>query len=173
MQTDARHAWLAYLVVAFVVTPAVFAIRYRRSPFVVAWPPADRYAWIEIAYAGALAAYTVWLLLAPPIEPVMPLAGTAVALAGLLVVTAAVATLGPNWRVGQDTADPSVEFVARGVYRLLSHPIYAGLLLVGVGLALLDDLLTRAVWYLATTSLYALVQSDAEARRWTPTRAPR
>ena len=42
----------------------------------------------------------------------------------LLLVAVAQATMGPSWRIGID--ERRTELVARGVYRAVRHPIYAG-----------------------------------------------
>ncbi len=166
MLTDARHAWLGYLAVSFVVVPVLFVARHRRSPFVVRIPPADRYGWIEVIYAGTLIGYTCWLLVSPPAAPSEPLAGWLLSILGTLLIVCSVVGMGPHWRIGQDPEDTRVERVTAGLYGLIAHPIYAGMILVAGGVCLLDDGVARSVLLLSTTSLYTLVQSSAEAAHW-------
>ncbi|MEM1071921.1 MAG: methyltransferase [Planctomycetota bacterium] len=166
MPIDARHVWIGYLLIGFVAVPIVFVIRYRRSPFVARVPPSDTYGWIEALYAVSLSVYTAWLLALPPALPVAPVAGFALAILGLAVVLTGSIQLGPHWRIGQDRSDLSTERVTGGLYRVLPHPIYAGLILVGAGVALLDDSLPRAALMMAGTGLYTLVQSGEEAKHW-------
>ncbi|MEM9372862.1 MAG: methyltransferase [Planctomycetota bacterium] len=164
--TDARHAWLGYLILSFVLIPLLFVLRHRRSPFVVRIPPADRYGWIEAIYACTLIGYTAWLLVLPPAAPAHAIAGWMMFVAGALLVTCAVLAMGPSWRIGQDPDDTGVEQITSGLYGSIAHPIYAGMILVAAGVSLLDDRMPRSVLLLALTALYTLIQSAAENARW-------
>ena len=129
-------------------------------------PPADRYSWIELVYAVLLVVYTAWLFARPPNAPAALFIGVAVVVTGTLFVLLGVRGLGPNWRVGQDRRDPHATFVQSGIYGILSHPIYIGLLMVGAGISLLDDSVLRTTLLLGSTGLYVLVQSDSESDHW-------
>lgn len=66
-------AWMTYLVVHFVVVPAWYSWRYKRSPYVLRWLPRNGYDLAESAYGLLVAGYTVALLLGPPGQPSGPL----------------------------------------------------------------------------------------------------
>lgn len=77
----------------------------------------------------------------------------------LLLVAVAQATMGPSWRIGID--ERRTELVARGVYRAVRHPIYAGMM--GLLLALL--LLAPSPWTLLALPLVSvpmIVQAHLE-----------
>ena len=159
-------AWIANLCVRFVLVPACFAWRYRRSPYALRWLPRNGYDLTESAYGLPVAGYTVAVLLRPPTEPRWAIPGLACHLAGSGLILWAVATLGGNWRIGQDEGDTTCVYVAGGPYRWLRHPIYWGMAVAAVGQALLtaDDL--RGLILVAGTAAYGLVQGRAEAQLW-------
>ncbi len=141
-------------------------LRYRRSPFVAHVPPSDTYSWTEAIYAIVLIGYTAWLIARPPTAPVAALLGIVAVVLGTAIVTAGVVALGGSWRIGQDKRDADAEFVGSGLYAFVSHPIYAGLLVVGIGVSLLDDSVTRSTLLVGSTGLYTLIQSGRETARW-------
>ena len=65
----------------------------------------------------------------------LALTGCALALAGASLVLSARARLGPAWSL-VPKADQGTGLVTAGPYRLVRHPIYAGLALLAVGQAL-------------------------------------
>jgi protein-S-isoprenylcysteine O-methyltransferase Ste14 len=75
----------------------------------------------------------------------------------LLLVMAAQATMGQSWRIGID--DRPTELVARGVYRLIRHPIYTGMM----GLVLSLILLAPSPWTALAFPLIAF-QIGVQAR---------
>lgn len=95
--------------------------------------------------------------LAPEILPIraeagaIRLAGTVLFTAGLLVAVVARIQLGRNWSdIEAGLVKPDHELVARGLYRYIRHPIYAGDLLLLFGLELaLNSWLVLAVFALA------------------------
>lgn len=63
---------------------------------------------------------------------------------GLLVCGAAVRDMGASWRMGVDRLSPG-PLVTGGLFRRMRHPIYAGMLLITTGMALLTaDVLSIA-----------------------------
>jgi protein-S-isoprenylcysteine O-methyltransferase Ste14 len=63
---------------------------------------------------------------------------------GLLVCGAAVRDMGTSWRMGVDRVNPG-PLVTAGLFRRMRHPIYAGMLSITTGMALLTaDVLSIA-----------------------------
>ena len=167
MRMLARATWSTYLVLTFAVMPAIFALRYRASPFVIR-PPTDRYTAVEWLFAGTLVAYTAWLW--SPAEPapwtllgLWP--GLALVAAATGLVLAGSASLGRSWRVGQDERDENATLVRGPLQRILKHPIYVGLIALAAGLLMLDAH-PRSAALLTVTTAYCLVQARAEAAYW-------
>lgn len=119
--------------------------------------PLQRY--VGRAFGLALVAVTLWtaalVVLGPEAlhvsEPPAWVSGLGWAAYGLslLLVVAAQATMGESWRIGID--DRRTALVARGIYRWVRHPIYAGMM--GLVLALL--LLAPSPWTLLALPLVA------------------
>src|SRR5205085_11497229 len=86
--------------------------------------------------------------------------------AGSGLILWAVATLGSNWRIGQDEGDTTCVHVAEGPYRLVCHPIYWGMAISAFGQMLLTNGDIYGVILLLGTVGYVLVQGRAESRRW-------
>ncbi|MGH7438517.1 MAG: methyltransferase family protein, partial [Polyangiaceae bacterium] len=81
--------------------------------------------------------------------------------AGLLLVLVAQAQMGGAWRIGVDVRP--TELVTRGLYAYVRNPIYAGMMLLGAGLAAL----TPSPWTLGCAVVYAAiirVQTSIEER---------
>ena len=70
--------------------------------------------------------------------------GLALVTIGLLVCGAAVRDMGASWRMGVDRLNPG-PLVTGGLFRRMRHPIYAGMLSITTGMALLTaDVLSIA-----------------------------
>lgn len=158
--------WIGYLCVHFVLVPAWFVWRYRRSPYVLQWLPRNGYHFVESAYTWLVVGYTAAVLSGPRVEPHWTVPALACAIAGSGLILWAVATLGSNWRIGQDEGDKTCMYVAKGPYCVLRHPIYWGMTLSALGQMLLTNLDWRGLILLVGTVSYALLQSRAESRRW-------
>jgi len=78
-----------------------------------------------------------------PYTPIMGIIADLIALAGLLVLLWARTVLGGNWSVSVVLKEHH-ELVQRGPYRYVRHPIYSGLLLMLLGMAILQG---RAVGF--------------------------
>ena len=77
-------------------------------------------------------------------SPVFGGVGLAAVTIGLLVCGAAIRDMGASWRMGVDRLNPG-PLVTGGLFRRMRHPIYAGMLLITTGMALLTaDLLSIA-----------------------------
>jgi protein-S-isoprenylcysteine O-methyltransferase Ste14 len=96
----------------------------------------------EIRVVG-LGLVLVWQALAAGFGFYVPLAvllfapwpklGVAVFAAGMALVAAAIADMGPSWQMGFDQTVPEHGLVKTGVFRLSRNPIYLGLLVLFIG----------------------------------------
>ena len=159
-------AWIGYLCAHFVLVTGCYAWRYRRSPYSLQWLPRNGYDLCESAYGLLVAGYTVAVLFGPHTEPRQTVLALALIIAGSGLIVWAVATLGSNWRIGQDEGDRTCAYVADGPYRVLRHPIYWGMTISVLGQMLLTNSDVRGLILLVGTITYALLQSRAESRRW-------
>lgn len=158
--------WLTYAVTAYVLWTVYHRVRYGRSPVVQRFPPRRLYEWMDFGLGVCLVAYSAWIVLGPGTRPISVWGGAAVWMAGFALRVWAVVTLGPHWRMGQDESDTTTEFVARGPYRFMHHPINTALVVVAIGQALMTGLDWRAMFLLAFSVVYLLVQARAEERYW-------
>lgn len=161
--------WLAYALPAYVLWTLIFPIRYGFWPFAGRFPPANAYESTDAALCLSCVAYTAWIVLGPTPDPARIIsapAGVGFWSLGVLLRWWAIFTLGPHWRIGQDDADPRAEFVARGPYRLIHHPINLALILIAIGQALMTTLDARSLFLLTISVAYFLIQGRAEERRW-------
>jgi protein-S-isoprenylcysteine O-methyltransferase Ste14 len=160
--------WLVYAVPAYLLWPLVFRARYGFSAVKERFPPRNFYGWIDFILGLALLGYSAWVVFRPhrgP-PPISIPGGIGVWCAGAALRIWAVATLGRNWRIGQDDQDTQAEFVAAGPYKLMNHPINTALILVAIGQALLTGLSAGAIGLLTVAVAYFLIQGRAEERRW-------
>lgn len=117
-------------------------LRYRT--FALLPPGTELQRFLHGSFAFTLLGYGLWSgllqvlgserlgVLAVP-APVA-LVGLAVGLAGLGVVVIAQAQMGASWRIGID--DQPTPLVTHGLFRVSRNPIYLGMLLLTVGVAL-------------------------------------
>ncbi len=166
----AKIAWVLYAGGFYILWAVGFRVRYRRWPVAYRVRGADAaarmYVLTDLGLNLSLTAYTVWLLLGAEPRPVSVAAGLGVVGVGFVLRLWAVLTLGPNWRMGQDEQDPDAQFVARGPYRLLKHPLNAALVVVAVGQGLLTGLDVRAALLVVAAAVYYVLQARAEERHW-------
>ena len=64
------------------------------------------------------------------------IAGILLCLCGIVIVSISQYQMGKNWRMGVDEGEVT-ELVSDGMYSRVRHPIYAGLMIFGVGLFVL------------------------------------
>ena len=166
----ARIVWLTYGICALGIAPGLFRMIYGRWPFVRAFPPHDRHAFVDLLYSLVLLIYTIMLFIGSEPQPLSLVAGlSTMALAGCLQAWAVV-TMGPNWRMGQDAGDDTVRRVTGGPYRLLRNPIYWGLAGVALAQVLLAGVDAGTVLLVTASIVYAVVQGHHENQCW-PNRA--
>ncbi len=159
--------WLMYAVPAYVLYTVVFRVRYGKSAVAERFPPRNLYGWIDFALGACLIGYSVWIVFgAAGADPVSVWAGLCFWSMGCLLRVWAVWTLGPHWRIGQDEQDTTTEYVRTGPYKWMDHPINSALVLVAMGQALITGLDARAMFLLAFSVVYLLVQAGAERRHW-------
>jgi protein-S-isoprenylcysteine O-methyltransferase Ste14 len=159
-------AWLAYLCVHFVLVPAWYVWRFRRSPYALRWFPRNNYDVGESIYGLLVIGYSVAILRGAFTEPRWPVLALACVIAGSGLILWAVATLGSNWRIGQDEGDTTCVHVAEGPYRLVRHPIYWGMTVSAFGQMLLTNGDIYGLILLLGTVGYVLIQGRAESVRW-------
>jgi protein-S-isoprenylcysteine O-methyltransferase Ste14 len=160
----ATLTWLSYLMLAFVVVPLVFRIRFGQWPF--AFPPSKSYyTLVEGIFGTVYAVYTVSLLVGSSTRPISIFWGLMLTSLSLFGQVWAIVSLGPNWRIGLDTSGRCV-YVGRGPYRFMRHPIYVTLILIASGQVLLVGVDWRTGTLLVATLLYFLQQSRFENRFW-------
>ena len=82
-----------------------------------------------------------------PQSPALGIVADVITLAGLVVTLWARTVLGGNWS-GSVALKENHELIARGPYARVRHPIYSGVLLMGIGAAL---------WYGRTAGVVGLV----------------
>ncbi len=162
----ARSVWVCCLACSYLFLPVVYRLRFGRWPYAYDVRRRDFYTVVDLAYGGALVAYTVVLLFGPPPDPVTTIGGLATTVAGLSLQLWAVLAMGKNWRFGQDPRDEGVECISRGPFRWLRHPIYVSLLVLAVGQGLLVGVDRRSLLLLAATLVHYVLQSRCETRRW-------
>lgn len=161
-----QATWLSYLLVAFFFLPVIFYLRYRNTPFAVPVFPKNKYDFIEHLYAWVYITYTVALFFLPVRQSKLSWLGIALLVFGVLLQTWAVWSLGKNWRIGQKARDASCEFVTRGPFRIIRHPIYLSIIAVVVGQMLIVGINWRSVLLLISTLLYVAIQGYAESKHW-------
>jgi protein-S-isoprenylcysteine O-methyltransferase Ste14 len=162
----AAAVWIAYLCVHFVLVPACFVWLYGRSPYAFGWLPRNGYEQGESAYGLLVIGYTVAVLLGHLTEPRWPILALTCVIAGSGLILWAVATLGSNWRIGQDEGDTTCVYIVDGPYRLVRHPIYCGMTISALGQMLLTNADIPGLILLAGTAGYGLLQGRAESLRW-------
>ena len=133
-----RLGSLAAVVYAAMIVEAVRARANERAQFARGGlePPGDVYGAMQVAYPAAFAAMIVEGLgrPAPPV-PIL-VAGAVLFTAGKALKWWAIAVLGRFWTF-RVVVVPGAPLVARGPYRFLRHPNYAGVVGELVGTALL------------------------------------
>jgi len=102
------------------------------------------YAAAQTVLLAAFAAILVWNPGAPLFaSQAASRTGSAIAIAGLVVIALGFAALRGNIQVAPHTK-PGARLVQSGVYRVLRHPIYTGIALCVVGLWLREPTLAAA-----------------------------
>ncbi len=160
--------WCAYLLIAFGAMSLYARLRYGRFPFVTLLDRPTRYNLIDAVYGLVTGGLAVTLILDPPQEPtaVVSAGGVVLFVAGLGLQIWAVLTLGRHWRIGQDESERRTQFVTRGPYRWVGHPIYVSLLVIAVSMCVLSAARSDAVAFGVLTVIYAAIQSRREDHYW-------
>lgn len=84
--------------------------------------------------------------------------GAAVALAGLVLVLAAQSNMGTSWRIGVDQTEVTA-LVTGGLYGVTRNPIFLGMLVFWVGMALLlPNVLSIAALFIALLAIEVQVR---------------
>jgi protein-S-isoprenylcysteine O-methyltransferase Ste14 len=112
-----------------------------------------------VALLGAPVAALLGLLPTRPLEAWVSAPAAALAIAGFAVTVLAQLDMGTSWRVGVDPSERT-EFVTQGLFRFVRNPIFSGLGLFAIGLALLVPNLLSALALLS-----GLVGLELQVRR--------
>lgn len=166
MNHIAQYLWVSYLVIGFLVLPALFWLRYRRSSIVTPLWPKTRYDWIEHGAGHAYVLFTISLFLWSLDPAPFPTVALLLWASGVILQVWSIVALGPHWRIGQDEQDASCEYVARGPYAVIAHPIYWSIALVMIGLVFAMGLDARIIALVCVNALYSYFQIHAESARW-------
>jgi len=126
-------------------------------------PPDDVYRIMRIAYPGAFAAMFVEGILRGTPTTALLLTGALIFLTAKLLKWWAILTLGPFWTF-RVIVVPGAPLVARGPYRWMRHPNYAGVMGELAGAALMTGALVSGVAGIATFGLLVWKRVAVEER---------
>jgi protein-S-isoprenylcysteine O-methyltransferase Ste14 len=156
------YIWpLNFVIVGFVVFGAIFFLMAKRSRDKTR--KADQRSIIAI-FVQALAFALAWTIVRKPFTPFLPIDWRAqyfvaaiivlLVLASLVLVTAAVRTLGKQWSLQARVLEHH-ELIRRGPYRIVRHPIYTGMFGMLIASSLVDGhwlglIIASVVYYLGT-----------------------
>ncbi|MBC8044227.1 MAG: hypothetical protein IAF08_12385 [Rhizobacter sp.] len=93
----------------------------------------------------------------------MQVIGILFSITGLIVIAVAIPQMGEAWRIGIDEQQPQLAFVKTGLFAVLPHPIYSGVMLIATGFFLmLPNALTLALWLVSLfgTSVQMKLEED-------------
>ena len=156
------YIWpLNFVIAGFVVFGAIFLLMAKRSRDKTR--KADQRSIIAI-FVQALAFALAWTIVRKPFTPFLPIDWRAqyfvaaiivlLVLASLVLVTAAVRTLGKQWSLQARVLEHH-ELIRRGPYRIVRHPIYTGMFGMLIASSLVDGhwlglIIASVVYYLGT-----------------------
>ena len=156
------YIWpLNFVIVGFVVFGAIFLLMAKRSRDKTR--KADQRSIIAI-FVQALAFAIAWAIVRKPFTPFLPIDWRAqyfvaaiivlLVLASLVLVTAAVRTLGKQWSLQARVLEHH-ELIRRGPYRIVRHPIYTGMFGMLIASSLVHGhwlglVIASVVYYLGT-----------------------
>jgi len=151
---------------AFVFLPGIFYVRYHRLPFVVPLIPKNKYDIVEYLYAHLHLLFTIFIFIWPLTTTWHPFLGSILFFLGCALQVWSVISFGASWRIGQDRNDTDCEFVCKGPFRIMSHPIYVSLVFIAFGQAMLMGIEWRSAILVLGTLAYIFVQANAETKYW-------
>jgi protein-S-isoprenylcysteine O-methyltransferase Ste14 len=157
-----------HLLVGHLGAALVHRLRFGRSPLVLYREGTARHgritrvvAALSVAWGAGLAASAAGV--APPaLLAVPPAVSWGLATAGLLLMAAAQASMGPAFRVGQHAGDPPAALATRGLHRVSRNPIYLGSWLALAGMTLWHPSAPLVALLLATGAGMHLLVLDEE-----------
>jgi protein-S-isoprenylcysteine O-methyltransferase Ste14 len=148
--------WLAFVVV-WMVTALFVKRTVERS---LSW--ARPFALVALIFIAATLRMTV---MRQPLWHASALVGalaSVVTVAGLVVAVWARLTLGANWS-GTITFKEGHELIQRGPYAYVRHPIYSGLLLMGLGTAI-ESARPSTFLFVAASTVMMMIKAHHEER---------
>ena len=115
----------------------------RDGTIALVHPGSELQRFLHNAFSAALLAYGLWTLALAMLSPEAldvhevpgwaQIVGLLIGSAGLVLVVVAQAQMGRSWRIGIDDAPTAL--ITHGVFRFSRNPIYLGMLLLAVGVA--------------------------------------
>lgn len=91
-------------------------------------------------------------------HPIGAVAGTSLALSGMLLTISAQLAMGDSWRIGVDSADQT-ELVTSGPFRSVRNPVFSAMVIAAAGLVLLiPNAFTIAALAVLVASLHVQVR---------------
>jgi protein-S-isoprenylcysteine O-methyltransferase Ste14 len=153
----------------FLVTWLVLAFRTKRT---VARPQRlGRFVVVFVIDAVALTVGRVagvnWYRRAWIVHSTMSVTATTLVVLGLAFTVWARLTIGTNWS-GTVALKENHELIVKGPYRLVRHPIYSGLLAMGVGTVLIYAEPIGLLWFFAAAAVFVM-RIPAEEKLMTET----
>lgn len=122
-----------------------------------------RGGWWVAAQVGLFAAFLASLQLQRDLPNAVAAAGWAMAIGGAAMAVAGLLTLGPNLTPYPEPLEAG-RLVERGIYRLVRHPIYGGLAVGALGLAVAQGSILAGLIALVLTGFFRVKAHGEEQR---------
>ena len=149
MKAVALSIYGVFALVALVVRSLVHRKATGRSPFPI---PSSALAWLgQSLLSAGIVASPVGVALGEANIAAVGVVGLVLVVAGVVVTIVAQEHMGASWRAGLDPAERT-ELVTSGLFRRVRNPIYAAMIAVGAGMALV---VSNAVTVVAAVAILA------------------
>jgi protein-S-isoprenylcysteine O-methyltransferase Ste14 len=94
-------------------------------------------------------------------QAALTLVGAALMSIGLGVISLGIREMKHEWRIGIDEKEPQTELVTTGIFAVMRHPIYTGIIFITLGgLAVLPHLLTLVLTLLSIAGTVAQMKLE-------------
>ncbi|MFY9588891.1 MAG: isoprenylcysteine carboxylmethyltransferase family protein [Actinomycetota bacterium] len=133
MRAAALAIYGVFALVALVVRSFLHRKATGRSPFPI---PSSALAWLgQSLLSAGIVGSPAGVAFGEANDTVVAVVGLVLSAAGVVVTIVAQEHMGASWRAGLDPGERT-ELVTRGLFRRVRNPIYAAMIVVGVGMAL-------------------------------------